>query len=195
MLFFQELWAPILVSACTTFVLAILTRLVLPLHKLEWKHLPQQADVQHTLRGFPLTPGLYMLPHTIGQDLGRADMRASLEQGPVAYIAIAKNGVPSVAGRLIANLCFFFCVNCIVAYATWHGFSTLNSGIRHMPLGIPFEHIFRVVFAISGLAYAGAAFQESVWFGRPWSSFLLTCFDAVIYAAATAVIFGWLWPV
>ena len=52
----------------------------------------------------------------------------------------------------------------------------------------------RVVFAITGLAYAGAAVHESVWFGRPWTSFLRTLVDAALYALATAVIFAWFWP-
>ena len=63
-----------------------------------------------------------------------------------------------------------------------------------MPLGIPFAHVMRVVFAITGLAYAGAAVHESVWFGRPWASFLRTLVDAALYALATAVIFAWFWP-
>ncbi len=192
MLFFQELWAPIIASACTVCVLAILLRRAL--HEPEWRQLPQHEAVKQALRLVPPTPGLYMLPHTIGQDLGRADMRASLEQGPVAYITIAPNGVPSSSGRLVVSFFAYLAVSTVVAYATWHGFSTLNSGIRHMPLGIPFAHVMRVVFAITGLAYAGAAVHESVWFGRPWASFLRTLVDAALYALATAVIFAWFWP-
>ncbi len=193
MLFFWELWAPILVSSCTVFVLAMLLRLVL--HQSEWRQLPQHAEVTQALRRVPPAPGLYMLPHTIGQDLGRADLHAALEQGPVAYITIARNGVPSASGRLLTSFLYYCGVSTVVAYATWHGFSTLNSGIRHMPLGIPFAHVVRVVFAIAGLAYAAAAFQDSVWFGRPWKSFLLTMVDAAVYALSTAVIFAWLWPI
>jgi hypothetical protein len=135
-----------------------------------------------------------MLPHIIDQDLGRADLKAALSHGPIAFIAVAKNGVPAVVGRWLALLLFFLTVNTVVAYASWHAFSVLNSGLRHMPLRIPFGHVARVVFATASLAYAGAAFQESVWHGRPWSSFVLTCVDAVIYAGISAVIFGLFWP-
>jgi hypothetical protein len=195
LLFFVELWAPIIASACTTFVLAVLLRMISPLHRAEWKHLPKQTEVQQLLRTVPLPPGLYMLPHMTGQDLGRADMRTALEQGPVAYLAIAKNGVPSASGRMVGDFLYFLVVNVLVGYAAWHGFSTINSGIRHMPLGIPFGHVARVVFVISGLAYAASAFRQSVWHGRPWSSFVLTCVDAALYAAAAAALFGWLWPI
>lgn len=193
MLFLQELWPPIIAAACTVFVLTVLVRRTL--HGREWRQLPQHEAVKQALRIVPSTPGLYMLPFTVGQDLGRADMRIALEQGPVAYITIAKNGVPSLSGRLVASFIFYLVVSTVVAYATWHGFSTQNAGVRHMPLGIPFAHVVRVVFAITGLAYAGAAFHESVWFGRPWTSFLLTLVESAVYAITTAVIFAWLWPV
>ncbi len=195
MLFFVELWRPIVVSACTVSVLSALMWMVLRLHRSEWRHLPTQADVQQAMRGTPLPPGRYMLPYWVGQDLGRADMRASLEQGPVAYIDVAPNGVPSVPARLVLNFVFFLGVSTVVAYATWHGFTTQASGLRSMPLGVPSTHTARVVFAIAMLAYSASAFQESVWFGRPWKSFVLTVVDAVVYSAATAAIFGWLWPV
>ena len=85
---------------------------------------------------------------------------------------------------MLGDVVFFLGVNLVVGYATWHGFSTHNSGIRRMPLGIPFDHVARVVFVISGLAYAAAGFRDCVWNGRPWSSFVLACVDAVIFSAA-----------
>ena len=52
--------------------------------------------------------------------------------------------------------------------------------------------IFRISGAVAFTAYGMAYVQDSVWFGRPWSTTLKTFFDALIYAALTGGVFGWL---
>ncbi len=52
--------------------------------------------------------------------------------------------------------------------------------------------IFRISSAVAFIAYGVAFVQESVWFGRPWSSTMKTFLDAAIYAGVTGGVFGWL---
>jgi hypothetical protein len=54
------------------------------------------------------------------------------------------------------------------------------------------------VWHISGLVafgvYGFGGWPESIWFGRKWSSAVKNTFDALLYAAVTALTFGWMWP-
>jgi hypothetical protein len=42
--------------------------------------------------------------------------------------------------------------------------------------------------------FALALWQDSIWYGRKWSTTLKNTLDGAIYAILTAGSFGWLWP-
>jgi hypothetical protein len=71
-----------------------------------------------------------------------------------------------------------------VAYLAFH---TLPSGAEYLT-------VFRVTGTATFMAYGLGTIPESVWFGRPWSSYFLGAFDALLYALIAGGIFGWLWP-
>jgi hypothetical protein len=39
-----------------------------------------------------------------------------------------------------------------------------------------------------------ALVQQSIWYGRKWSTTWPSVFDGFVYACLTAAVFGWLWP-
>ena len=43
------------------------------------------------------------------------------------------------------------------------------------------------------MTYALGSMSESIWFGRPWSSFALQALDALMYGLILGGVFGWLW--
>ena len=63
---------------------------------------------------------------------------------------------------------------------------------RTAPPDADYLAIFRISGAVAFVAYGMAYFQESIWFGRPWSSTAKTFLDALIYALLTGGVFGWL---
>lgn len=195
MLFLKELWFPIIVSAGVVFALSVLLWRVAPHHKGEWRKLPTEHDVLNAMRGATITPGNYELPFTDGQDLGRADLRAALERGPVAYLSVVENGIPNRNGKYAMSMVFHLLIATCVAYVGWHGFTPqVGAATGHLPLGIPVWHVVRVVGAVTFMAYGIGPFRQSIWFGRPWKSFLLGLADALLYGLATGFVFGTLWP-
>jgi hypothetical protein len=57
---------------------------------------------------------------------------------------------------------------------------------------------FRRVFSIVGLftfaGYGLALWPLSIWYNRSWATTVRSNIDAIIYAAVTGAVFGWLWP-
>ena len=54
--------------------------------------------------------------------------------------------------------------------------------------------VFRVTATAAFLAYGLSSVTNSIWKGVPWSTTAKFLFDGVLYAAATAGAFAWLWP-
>jgi hypothetical protein len=54
--------------------------------------------------------------------------------------------------------------------------------------------VFRVVGAVSFVAYGFGSITMAIWMGKPWSSVAKDLADALIYGLLSAGIFGWLWP-
>lgn len=44
------------------------------------------------------------------------------------------------------------------------------------------------------LGYVPGLWQDSIWYGRKWSTTLKNTLDGIVYALLTAGTFGWLWP-
>ena len=70
-----------------------------------------------------------------------------------------------------------------IAYVGWHT----------LPPGTEYLKVFRVVGTMGFMTYALGSMSESIWFGRPWSSFALQALDALMYGLILGGVFGWLW--
>ena len=65
---------------------------------------------------------------------------------------------------------------------------------RTLAPGTHYLQVFRVVGALSFLAYGFGSIQMGIWMGKPWSSVIKDLADALIYGLLSAGVFGWLWP-
>ena len=65
---------------------------------------------------------------------------------------------------------------------------------RFLSVGTEYLTVFRLTGTVTFMAYGLAYIQDSIWFGKPWSSTFKQLFDALVYALLTAGTFGWLWP-
>ena len=65
---------------------------------------------------------------------------------------------------------------------------------RTLAAGAEYLAVFRVAGTVSFVAYAGALFPASIWFGTPWSQTWKSVGDALVYALLTGGAFGAFWP-
>lgn len=98
--------------------------------------------------------------------------------------AVMEGGMPGMGPKRAKSFLFHIFVAGMVAYVGWH---TMPAGTDYLP-------VFRVTGSMAFMAYALGTVPESIWFSRPWSSWLLGAFDSMLYALVLAGIFGWLWP-
>ena len=180
-----SLWLPILLSAVAVFVVSSIVHMVLPLHRKDYRQLPNEAEAMAVLRKGSLTPGLYHMPW--GRDpkeMSSPEMVARLNEGPVAILAVRPSG-PVNMGKFL-GMWFVYCllVGLLVAYLLG---TVLAAGAEAM-------HVFRVASTAAFLAYSLPYFVESVWHAHPWSVTVKNMVDGLLYALAAGAVFAWLWP-
>jgi hypothetical protein len=179
-----SLWLPGLVSAVVVFVLSSLLHMVLKYHRADYRQLAGEDAVADALRRAAPSPGLYVIPHVEMAQMKDPAARKRFEDGPVAQIAVAKNGPPAM-GKYLGQW-FLFCLltSFVTAYVARH---TLTFGAPRM-------QVLRITGVVSFVAYAFGYLQDAIWRAFPWPAALRGIFDALIYAVATAFIFHLLWP-
>lgn len=184
MAFVSQLWLPILLSGVIVFLVSAAFWMVAPHHKMEWGKLPSEVGVLTALRAHPAQPGLYAIPGmTSPDDHKNPAWRAELDRGPAAYVTLRPGGMPNMgtlmAKSLVSNIVIsFFC-----AYVASHAVQP----------DADYLAVFRLVATLGFMSYAFASIPDSIWFGRPWSSFYKQAFDALVYGCLMGGVFGWLW--
>ena len=159
--------------------------MVLKWHNSDYLKLANEDDVRAAIRMANPQPGQYVLPHCSDmKDMQKPEVQEKFKDGPVGFLTLRANGVPSMGQSL--GLWFLF--NVVIALvAAYLAARTLSSGAS-------FLQVCRVVGAVSFLAYAGGSVQGGIWMGKPWTSVAKEVGDGLIYAVVSAVVFGWLWP-
>ena len=184
MQFVIELWKPILLGGFGVFVMSALAWTALPHHRKEWRKLVSEDAVAEGLRAGAPTPGLYNIPHMDFKEMGSPEGKAKMDRGPIAYITIVKSGTPPMGPALAKSFLWCILVAFFVAYVCWHA----------LPMGSDFREVFRLAGAMTFSVFALGNIGDSIWFGRPWSSWGLQLVDAILYTLVLGGIFGWLWP-
>jgi hypothetical protein len=180
-----SLWLPIVLSAVFVFIASNILHMVLPFHKGDYKKVPSEDAVMEAMRTFNIPPGDYHMPRPNSpKDMGSPAFLEKMTKGPVALITVRPNGKPAMLGVLIQWFAYCVVVSIFAAY------------IAGRALG-PEAHYLRV-FKFAGCtaftAYSLALWQDSIWYGRSWTTTLKSNIDGLIYACLTAGTMGWLWP-
>jgi hypothetical protein len=173
----MTLWQPILLSAVLTFIAGAAIWMAMPWHKSDWGKASDEEGARAALRG--LAPGQYNLPH--GTDMSD-EMQQKFKDGPVAFLTIVPPGLPAMGPKLGMMFAYNLLVAVVCAYFV----------SRTAAPDADYLAVFRISGAVAFVAYGMAFIQDSVWFGRPWSSTAKTTLDAMIYALLTGGAFGWL---
>ena len=175
------LWLPILVSAVLVFVVSAIVWMVMPWHKSDFNECRDEEGVRAALRG--LTPGYYLLPYVVDQgEFKKPEVQQKFIDGPLAYITVIPNGLPSMGPKLVMSFLYYLFVGVICAYFVSR---TATPEANYLS-------IFRIAGSVAFVSYGIAYFQDSIWFGRPWSVTAKNVLDALIYGLVTGGAFGWL---
>jgi hypothetical protein len=145
---------------------------------------PDEPAVAEALGKGTLRPGLYVMPHCTPQQMKDPQVRERYARGPVALIAVLRNGPPAMG--LYLSLWFGFCVlvSFIAAYVARHTLAP----------GAPGLEVMRITGAVAFAGYALGHVQDSIWHGQPWSNTARGAMDAVVYTVLTGLVFQVLWP-
>lgn len=177
----MTLWQPILLSAVITFAAGSVIWMFMPWHKTDWSKTPDEEAVRAALKGTP--PGMYTVPNCPDPaQFKDPEMKQKLIEGPQAFITVLPSGVPAMGGKLGMMFAYNLLVAVICAYFV----------SRTAAPGADYLAIFRIAGAVAFVAYGVAYVQESIWFGRSWSSTIKTFLDALIYGLLIGGVFGWL---
>jgi len=179
------LWLPILLSAVIVFVASSVFHMLLPIHKNDYRELPEEDKVLDVLRAAGVTPGrIYHFPRCTHKDMKSPEIVEKFKRRPVGLLTVMPSGAPAMGKYLVQWFLYCVLTGVFVAYLTGR---TLSSGTQYL-------QVFRVAGTAAFLGYAVAQIQDSIWKGQSWGVTVKHVFDGLIYGLLTAGTFGWLWP-
>ncbi len=178
------LWMPILVSAVLVFIASSIIHMAPLWHRGELPAPPDGDRLQDAMRPFGLRPGQYMLPRAqSAKECKDPAFVEKLNRGPVLILTVLKSGPMSMSRPLVQWFIFIVAVSVLTAYLA----------AATLAADAPYLAVFRVAGTTAFIAYAAAAWPESIWYHRPWSTTLKFTLDGLIYGLLTGGAFGWLW--
>jgi hypothetical protein len=183
MQFVADLWLPILLSGVAVFILSAISHAALPFHQKEWGKLSNEDAALDVIRAGVSGPGLYSAPSAADGAAKSPDVQAKMARGPIAFITVLPPGMPNMGKMMGLSLVYNIIVSVFIAYIASH---TIAAGAEYLT-------VFRVTGTVAFMAYALSSAPDSIWFGKPWSSYVLMLIDALVYALVVGGIFGWRW--
>jgi len=180
----MSLWAPILLSAVIVFVVSSIIHMALPYHRSDHAKVPSEEEAMAALRRLEIPKGDYMMPYCGSpKEMKTPEFAEKLKKGPVASMTVM--GPDFQMGKSL-TLWFLYCVviGIFAAYITG----------RALGPGAGYRAVFRIAGCTAFLGYAGALWQNSIWYRRKWSTTVKSTIDGLIFGLLTAGTFGWLWP-
>lgn len=180
-----SLWLPILLSAVAVFLVSSVVHMLLRHHRNDFGQVGGEPDVMAVLARGNVAPGTYMFPWANSMEAMKDP--AWLEKrtrGPAGILTIMPAGMPGMAKNLVQWFVYSVVISLLAAYLA----------SRALPVGARGAEVFRFTATVAFLGYALAMTHESIWFSRRWSVTAKYWFDGLLYAAATGLVFMWLWP-
>lgn len=180
------LWLPVLVSAVLVFVASSVIHMCLPIHKVDYRGVPNEPELLAALRKQGLEPGGYVFPAAACmKDMNSPEILEKYNQGPVGFLTVIPSGPPAMGKSLVQWFLFSILIGIFVAYV-----ATLGGLAR----GAAFGPVFRLTGTVAILGYAATHLPDSIWKGSKWSSTWKFVGDGIVYGLLTGAAFGWLWP-
>src|SRR5260221_10266128 len=113
------LWIPVLLSAVIVFVASSIIHMLLPIHKSDYRKLPDEEGVLDTLRAAGVTPGrAYVFPYCTHKDMKSPEVVEKFKRGPIGLLTVRPNGPPAM-GKFLGQWFLYSVVTSIfTAYLT-----------------------------------------------------------------------------
>lgn len=181
----MSLWLPILLSAVAVFFVSFIVHMLLPYHRTDFDRIPNEDAVMAALGSHNIPQGEYMFPHA--SDPGAMKDPAYIEKrtkGPAGILAVMPNGMPGMGKFLGQWFLYSLVVSVFCAYIAG----------RALAPGAEGAEVFRYTMTVGFLGYGLALIHDSIWYYRKWSTTWKNLFDALLYGAATAAVFMFMWP-
>jgi hypothetical protein len=180
-----SLLLPVVLSAVFVFLASFLVHMVLRYHSSDYTQLPNEDAVRAAIRAGNPAPKQYIIPYCKDpKEMQSPEMLQKHIEGPVAVLNLRAPAKPTMGPYLGQWFVFNLVVAFFVAYVAAHT----------IPPGTVYLEVFRVVGAVTFLAYAAGVFPAAIWMAKPWPVALKEALDGLIYGLVTAGTFGWLWP-
>lgn len=177
---------PILLSAVIVFIASSIIHMVLPIHRNDFRRVPDEDNVMEAMRRFKIPPGDYLTPCPSGPaSMKDPAFLAKRDKGPIVVMTVLPPGPPSMGMNLVQWFLYTVLVSVFAAYIAG----------RALAPGAHYLEVFRFAGASAFMGYSLGAIPQSIWFKKAWSSTTKTVIDGLVYALLTAGTFGWLWPV
>lgn len=181
----SALWLPVVVAAVLVFVASTLIHVLLGYHQSDFGPLPDEDRVVDALEQSGVEPGEYILPHAGDREaMASEEHQEKMRSGHMAIITVMGPGPPAMGKRFAAWFAYCLVVGLFAAYVT----------SRALGPGAEYMSVFRFTGTTAFMGYALALAQDSIWYGRAWSTTFKNALDGLVYALLTAGAFGWLWP-
>jgi len=177
-----HLWLPILAAAGLVFAATAVIHMVLPIHKGDYRKLPDEDGVLDALRWHGVGAGQYMFPCPSSMaDMATPAMLAKHRRGPVGTLIVRPSGPMRMGRSLLQWFAFCLVASACAAYLT---------GLARAPVA---TDVLRVAAAATP-AYPFASVSDSIWQGVSWTTTAKFVFDGFVCAAVTGAALAWLWP-
>jgi len=182
---FMSLLLPIIFAAIAVFLLSAVLHMALPWHKRDYTAVPNEEAALAALGSLAIPPGDYNVPGPIRPDGSRnPDFMPRLKSGPLYLMTVTKPNAFNMGNTLGV----WFCVTVLVA-----AIAACAAGSIVAPGGDGHD-IFHIAGGATFLAYSFGEWPLAIWYHRKWSTVLRNTVDALLYGAATGLIFVWMWP-
>ena len=117
-----DLWLPILLSAVFVFLVSSVVHMVLPIHKSDFKKLPDEDNAIGGLAGVP--PGDYVFPCPGSmKEMGSPEMLERYKKGPVGFLHVLPATPPQMGKALLQW--FIYCIVSI-----WRLYKEIGDALR-----------------------------------------------------------------
>jgi hypothetical protein len=183
--FLSQLWVPILVSTVAVFIASCVIHMAIPIHKADYRGVPEEGPLLDALRPLNIAPGEYYFPWCADMKAMRSpEFLQKRMQGPVGILTVLPAGPPGMTKYLVQWVLFTLVIAVFVAYI----------GAHALDPGAAFGEVLRVTGTAAMLAFAPAYAHSAIWKGLSWSTALKFVFDGIVYGLVMGAVFGWLWP-
>ena len=179
-----QYWLPIVVATVLCFISGAILHMAIPLHRKDWRPLPDEDSVLTVLKRIGVTPGNYMFPAADMSKMKDPVFLQRLAENPGGVMTVRGPGAIAMGPYLIKQFVYHLVISVVLAYFV----------SRLLDAGSDKTLVFHFTSLLAGLAYVGALFPEAIWYRQPRNYVVAKVVDGLVWAVLTGFAFAWLGP-